>query len=206
VVGILCDRKNLVATLDIPLVIEPLELYTNKFSLLNNNYISLNTKFGVFDNEFQALEQIAVFPNEILNITRLNENKCFYYTIGNKSEYFLNGIHFRLLCDKIINFYQGENIAESESLYFVVVIQNVAVLFFFDHRDLRIFQIVNYESDIELLFHINRHFLEYSLNFLSQKIILLGEAENKMRAMNTLISYFGEVESDDLNPFSLFEN
>ncbi len=204
--GLLTDHHSYKIRTDIPILIESLDLYKNTPSLIPERFVSLSTKFGICSNSDNLTQCYPIFPNEELENCRLSNGDEFCYAITSNLKRNYSIFHFRILCDKIGNYYfNSSDHLLYQNLQFVVLIDNQAIFFQTDKSTVHHFQIFSYEQELELLFHLNRFFIQQGMDLMNEKIILLGEVEPKFKIFNLFQNYCKNILADDFNPLSLLE-
>lgn len=204
--GLLTDQHSYIARTDVPLLIESLDLYQSIPSMIPSRCISISTKFGICTS-FDNLSQMhPIFPNELIERDKLSSGEEIYYASKVQLKKDFTSLHFRALCQKIANYYfDSTNNNLFSQLHFIILIREHAIFFQARKTAVEYCQIYNYDQDLELLFHINRFFVDQKLEFANEKIIVLGEVDPKIKIFNIFQNYCKNILADDFNPLSLLD-
>lgn len=208
-IGLLTEKNSYIARTDIPLIVEPSSIYLNKAASIPEEFISISTKFCDLTGGQSIENMIPVYPNEIVKLLALeNGEDDFAYLMHRDHEGFTQGIHIKKLCKKISNYYRSLYNYNDQSVrvHFLVLIRNHAIFFRSGSLRIEFFHIYEWQTSTELLFHINKKFVDDRCDYEKDELIILGEVEMKAEIYSLFQKYFKNIITDDYNPLKFIES
>lgn len=199
-IGILTKNHAYIAQTSRTFIIEDISEYKYSPSLIPNDFISLSRKFAIHSTSDSPL--VAWYPKEAKSI-RSNPNLGHQISFAHDQDvqkYFGDGVHIYQILDRIKSQFESRDINN----VYLLFIKDCIVVFVKSNTGIDFFNIWNNGTTEELLYRLNHLFRNSNYSYDNDRIILLGEAGQKLTCYPVLIPYFREVYSDDENPFSNF--
>ncbi|NOT38404.1 MAG: DUF3822 family protein [Saprospiraceae bacterium] len=208
VIGLLTEESSNLARTDIPLTVEPISLYRKAPSMIPSTFVSISAKFAELLNGVSIQDYVPVYPNEKVEFNTIKQGgKELGYVVKREHAEFQSGIHFMKLCKKISTYYgtlYNQNFNEN-AIHFLVLISNHAIFFRCDDSQNDFFHIYKYSESVELLYHVNKKYIDNQSNYKKDRIIILGEVKPKKEVYNLFQTYFKNILTDDYNPLKFAE-
>lgn len=164
------------------------------FSTQNLHAISIDSKFSIHpgsDDSDSLFLSFPLFPNErILARDFLNRHYKARFAVKNKhADQFKSVRHI----SEFIPLLSGLKECRESACTFLLLIRGRAVMVVKRISEYLYFNIEGFENAEELLYHINRVYLEQNLSRESDRLVLLGEISDDSRILNLIRSYFRNV-------------
>lgn len=157
--------------------------------------VSLTDKFAIYATEDQFNQnelQFPVYPNEFLEQKRINAgpfSSCFALPQKDQESYY-PVFHFSQFLDIIIDI----NNCKEPTCTVVSVFRNRALITVKRLNDFVHISSREFESPIELLYHLTQVYQQYKLERESDKLIFRGEIHPESQLFNQFKIYFRNLE------------
>jgi len=156
--------------------------------------ISIDSKFSIFPGNGKTdsyLKSFPVFPNEtVLTLDFLNKQYKACFAVRNKFAGEFRSVRHIVEFIPMLSALQE---CKESCCIFLLVIRSRAVFVVKRINEYLYFNVEKFENAEELLYHINRVYLEQKLSREADRLVMLGELAHDSRILNLVRSYVKNI-------------